>query len=139
MAATNPLHTRHHPKWYRPRMPIFWWLERASYVKFIARELTSLAVAYAALFVLALAVALARGPDAYRELIGWTSRPWVLAVHGLMLLALLFHTVTWLGLAPKALVVRIGGRRLPDSAVVAAHYGAWAAASALVAYLILGG
>jgi fumarate reductase subunit C len=120
-------------------MPIFWWLGKAAYVRFIVRELTSLAVAYASLFLLTLVLALGRGSAAYDALIAWCSRPWVIAFHGLVLLALLFHTVTWLGLAPKALVVRLGGRRVPDGGVVAAHYLAWAVASALVVYLLWGG
>ena len=45
--AGNPRYEPYHPKWYRKRVPIFWWLENLAYVKFITRELTSLAVGYA--------------------------------------------------------------------------------------------
>jgi fumarate reductase subunit C len=54
-----------------------------------------------------------------------------------VLLALLFHTVTWLNLAPKAIVLHLGGRRLPDAAVLAAHYAAWLVVSAAVVWLFL--
>lgn len=139
-AGGNPRYTPYHPKWYRRRMPIFWWLGRLSYTRFITRELTSLAVAYTALFLLVALWTLARGEAAWTELLGRLRHPGWLAFHGLVLLSLLFHTVTWLGLAPKALVLRVGRRRLPDGAVLAAHYLAWAAASALVlAFFFLGG
>lgn len=134
----NPTYTRYHPTPYRRRMPIFWWLGKAAYTKFIVRELTSLAVAYGAVLLLLLAGTAARGPEAYEAVLGWLRRPWVVGVNLLAMLALLFHTVTWLNLAPKALVAKVGGRRLSDRMVIAAHYVAWIAASALVVWGLLG-
>ncbi|HVS03773.1 MAG TPA: fumarate reductase subunit C [Thermoanaerobaculia bacterium] len=119
-------------------MPIFWWLGRLSYTKFITRELTSLGVAYAAILLVVEAAAVRRGPAAYAAFVEWLQAPWVIALHGFVLLVLLFHTVTWLDLAPKALVLRVGGRRLPDLAITVAHYLAWAAISALVFWLLVG-
>lgn len=136
--AANPRYRRYHPRWWRRRMPIFWWLGRAPYTRFIVRELTSLFVAYAALLLLALVWNVARGPEAYEAFLGWLATPWVLAFHVFTLLALLLHTITWLNLAPKAIVIRLGGRRLPDGFVVAAHYAALVATSALLAWLVLG-
>jgi fumarate reductase subunit C len=120
-------------------MPIFWWLRQGSYTKFIARELTSLAVGYAALLLIVTAWAVGRGEGTYARLQALLARPEVLVFHAVVALALLFHAVTWLNLAPKALVLRLGKRRVPDAAVLVGHYLAWAAASALVAWLLLGG
>ena len=58
--------------------------------------------------------------------------------HGLVLLFLLFHSFTWLLAAPKALVLRVLGKRLPDVAVLAGHYAAWLVATALVFWLLVG-
>ena len=132
-------YTSFHPRWYRARMPIFWWLRKPAYIKFITRELTSVAVAYAALLLLLQAWMLLRGPATAGRLQAWLQHPMVLAFHALIVLALLFHTVSWLNLAPKALVLHVRGRRLPDAAVAAAHYAGWLGASALVAWLLLGG
>ncbi len=129
---------RHHPRWHRERMPIFWWLGRASYIRFIVRELTSLAVAWAAVLLVAQVWALAGGVERYGRFVAVLGSPPLLALNGLAFAGLIFHSVTWLNLAPKALVVRVGGHRLPDAAVVGGHYAAWAAASALVAWLLLG-
>lgn len=139
MAPMTPRYTPYHPRWHRRRMPIFWWLGKASYMRFIVRELTSLAVAATAIELLVLMVVLDRGEAAFSRYLAWLARPGVLALHGVVLAGLLFHTVTWLNLAPKALVIDIGGRRLPDRVVAGAHYLAWAAASAaVVAYLLRG-
>ena len=137
--AVNPDYKRYHPPWYRRRMPIFWWLRKLAYTKFIGRELTSVGVAYCAVLLLAQAWALDRGDAVYARLQAILGSPPVLAFHAAILLVVLFHTVTWLNLAPKALVVRIRGRRLPEGLVLAGHYGAWAAASALLAWSLLGG
>jgi fumarate reductase subunit C len=135
---TNPTYKRHHPRWHRERMPIFWWLAKLSYTRFISRELTSLAVAYAALLLLVQVWALARGLEAYGRFVGFLRSPAALAFHTLVVLGLLFHTLTWLHLAPKALVVRLGRRRLSDGVVLLAHYGAWIVASGLVAWALVG-
>lgn len=137
--ARNPDYELHHPKWHRRRIPIFWWLDRLSYFKFIVRELTAVFVFYAALLLLALAWLLARGPEAHDRFLAWLEHPAVLGFHAFVLLALLFHSVTWLNLAPKALVLHVRGRRLPDGAVLAAHYAAWAGVSMLLAWFLAGG
>lgn len=129
----------YHPKWHRRRMPIFWWLRRLAYVKFISRELTSLAVLYTAVLLAAQIWALSQGEESYKRFGELLSRPLVVAVNGVVLVGLLFHTVTWLGLAPRALVVRLGHRRLPNGAVLAAHYFAWIAVSALIVWGLVGG
>jgi fumarate reductase subunit C len=116
------------------RMPIFWWLGKLSYTKFIIRELTSIAVGYTAVVLLVQIWGLSRGSNFFAD---WLRSPFALVVHSFVLIVLLFHTITWLNLAPKALVVRVGGRRIPDQAVLIAHYFAWIAASALVLWSLM--
>jgi fumarate reductase subunit C len=136
--GSTPLYTRYHPRWYRRRMPIFWWLGKFAYTRFILRELTSLFVAYAALLLLALTWSVGQGPQAYQDFVDTLARPGVLAFHGFVLLALLLHSVTWLGLAPSALVIRVGSRRVPDAVVASAHYAAWFVVSAVLIWILVG-
>ena len=138
MRPINADYRLHHPRWHRQRMPIFWWLAERAYVKFIARELTSLAVGCAALLLLAEVWAVGRGEAAHARFLTWLASPAVLAWHVFILASLLFHTVTWLNLAPKAITMRAGGRRVPDAAIVLGHYLLWLAASAAVAWWLLG-
>ena len=133
----NPKHKLFHPKWHRPRTPIFWWLRKLSYTRFITRELTSIPVAYTAVLLLAQVWVLSRGEEAYERFLAVLRSPAAIVFHALILVGLLFHTVTWLNLAPKALVVRLGGRRVPDAAITLAHYAAWLVASALI-WVVLG-
>ena len=133
----NPEYRRYHPKWYRPRVPIFWWLEQRAYVAFIGRELTSVFVAYSAVLLVVLVLALDRGEAAYMEVMDWLSRPAVLSAHVLVLLMVLFHAITWINLAPMAIVAKIGGRRVPASAVLLGHYAAWVVCTAFVAWVLI--
>jgi fumarate reductase subunit C len=119
-------------------MPIFWWLAERAYVKFIARELTSLAVGYAALLLLGEVWVAGRGAAAHARFLAWLASPLALAWHALILAFLLFHTITWLNLAPSAITLRVAGRRVPDAAIVLGHYLLWLAASAAVAWWLLG-
>ena len=137
--AVSSRYTLYHPKWHRARMPIFWWLRQLAYTRFISRELTSLAVGYAALFLLVYARSLARGEAAHARLVDWMRHPAVLGLHAAALLVLVLHSVTWLNLAPKALVLRLARRRVPDGALLAAHYLAWLMVSGAVAWLLLRG
>ena len=128
----------YHPRWYRRRIPIFWWLGKFTYTKFIFRELTSLAVLYAALLLLVQVGALHRGPEAYSRFLELLQSPAVLIVNTVAFAALLFHTTTWLGLAPKAMVIQVGNHRLPNRVVLLAHYAAWIGVSILLIWGLLG-
>ncbi len=124
---------------HRERFPIFWWLGKLSYTRFIARELTSLAVVYTAGGLAALLWTLGRGEEAYRAFLEWLAAPAAVAFHALVLAAVVFHALTWFHLAPTALVVRLRGRKVPDGVVVAGHYAAWLLASVAAAWWLLGG
>ena len=132
----NPRHTLYRPKWYRRRMPIFWWLREPAFAKFIGRELTSVFVAYSAILLMIQIWALARGEATYERLSSVLQLPAVVVLHGAVLLVVVFHTVTWLNLTPKALVLRARGRRVPDAVVLGAHYLAWVVISGLLIWLL---
>lgn len=132
----TPRRRRFHARWHRRRTPIFWWLEKGAYVHFIVREMTSLAVAYAALLLVVQVAVLGAGEAAHERFAAALASPWAIAWHALVLVGLLYHALTWLHLAPKAMVVKLAGRRVPNVAVLAGHYLGWIAASALVVLLL---
>lgn len=128
----------HHPKWFRRRMPIFWWLRKLAYTKFIVRELTSVFVAYAALLLVWQVLALGEGPEAHARFVAWLEKTPVVVWHWFVLVAVLFHSATWLNLAPKALVMQLGENRVPDGMVRGAHYAGWLIASLALVWIFLG-
>jgi len=133
----EPQYTEYHPRWYRKRVSTYWWLGSWPYVRFILRELSSLAVAYFVCLTLMQIYALSQGPQVYAELQEWLRQPAAVALNSVVLLFVVFHTYTWFNAAPKAMAVRMGGKRVPEWALAAPHYAAWMAASAVVAWLVL--
>lgn len=132
-------YTPYHPRWYRRRVSVWWWLESRSYASFVVRELTSVFVAFFALVLLWQVRAVGHGPEAYSRFLARMQTPLFLVLNGVALLFVLFHSVTWFNLAPTAMVVRLRGKRVPDLVVAGANYAAWLVLSAAVAAILLRG
>jgi fumarate reductase subunit C len=132
-------YTEYHPKWYRTRVSTYWWSRRWTYLKFILRELSSIFVAYFVVLVLLQLAALRQGEASYAAFQGWLRTPLVIALNGFSFLFVLFHTITWFNLAPKALPVRLRGKRVPDALIAAPNYLVWLAVSAGIAWLVVRG
>ena len=132
-------HTPYHPKWYRRRVSVWWWLQNRTYTGFVLRELTSVFVAFFALVYLWQLRALAQGPEAYAQFLARLKTPLFLVLDGVAFLFILFHSITWFNLAPKAVVVRLKGKRVPDWVVVGLNYAAWVVLSGAVAFIVLRG
>ncbi len=132
-------YTPYHPRWHRRRVSVWWWLEKRSYTVFVLRELTSVAVTFFALVTLGLVRAVAASPEAYARFLARLGTPLFLSLHVVAFLFVLFHSITWFNLAPKAMVVRVKGKRVPDAIVAGLNYGAWLVLSGAVAYLLLRG
>ena len=130
-------YTRYHPRWHRTRVSTWWWLGRWSYFLFILRELTSLAVLWFVVWLILLVRASIGGRPAYQQFLEWAGSPILLALNVLCFALVCLHVVTWFNLAPAAMVVNVGGRRVPDAIIVGGNYAAWAAASALIAWVLL--
>ena len=128
-----------HPRWYRPRMSTWWWLGRRTYVAFILRELSSVFVAWTVVFLLLLVHAVAGGRGSYAAFLVWAGSAWVVALNLVTFAFLVYHAVTWFQLTPKAMVVRLRGRRVPGAVIAGSAYAAWVVVSAFVAWLILRG
>jgi len=132
-------YTEFHPKWYRPRVSTYWWLDRWPYVKFILREISSIFVALFVVMTLLQIRALSQGPQAYQSFQEWLGDPLMVVLAIISLLFVLLHTITWFNLTPRAMALRIGGKRLPDAWIIAPNYVAWLVVSGIIAWVITGG
>ncbi len=135
MNAVGP-YSPYHPRWYRRRVSVWWWLEKWTYARFVLRELTSLSVAFFALITLWKLRSFAEGPQAYARFLERMKNPLFLVLNAIAFLFVLFHSITWFNLAPKAMAVRLGGKRVPDWAIRAGNYLAWGAASAFAVWVL---
>ena len=122
---------------YQRPVHLFWWLERRSYLLFVLRELSSVFVAWTVVYLLLLVNAVSDGPAPYQRFLERSGEWWMVAINVIAMLFLLLHVVTWFGLAPRAMVIKARGSRVPPRQIVAAHYLAWLVLSAIVAWLVL--
>lgn len=125
------------PRYYKPISPL-WWLRRRSYLVFALRELTCLFVAWFVVYLLLLIRAVNAGQVYYRQFLSESGNPWLLLLNVIALLFLILHSITWFNQTPQAIVVRVRGRRVARTWIVAAIYLLWVMLSAGAACVILG-
>lgn len=135
----RPVYTEYHPRWLRSRPSTYWWLKRRAYRWFITRELSSIFIAWFIVYLLLLVRAVSQGSASYEAFLAWSRHPLVVLLNVVTLFFVVVHAVTWFNLAPKAMVVRLGRKRVPPSVISASNYLAWAGATALVIWLLVGG
>jgi fumarate reductase subunit C len=138
MSKGSHAYSPHHPRWYRRPVSTYWWASRGSYFAFILRELSSIFVAWFILYLLMLVRAARHGTEAYYQFLDWSAHPVIFFVNLVTFLFLLLHSITWFNLAPQAMVVKLAGKRVPGLLIAASNYAAWAFASMLAIWLLLG-
>ena len=101
------------PTTYRKPVSRLWWTKKRSYFLFAMRELSSIFVAWFAVFLIVMVFAIGRGETSYQRFLDWAATPIVVVVNVVALAFAVLHTVTWFVLTSQAMVVRLGGRRVP--------------------------
>ena len=134
----NADYRMYHPRWYRPAISTYWWLRRGSYVAFILREVSAIFVAWFIVYLLMLLHAVSQGADSYQQFMVWSAGPGILTLNIVTLIFVLIHAVTWFNLAPQAMAVRVGGKRVPDILISGSNYAGWALVSAFLVWLLVG-
>jgi fumarate reductase subunit C len=99
--------------YFRP-VARFWWARRP-YLAYTLREATGVAVAGYGIVLLAGLVCLALGEPAYDEWLQFLRTPSSLALHLVLLVAMIVHTWTWFRIMPKTMPrLVIAGRVVPQ-------------------------
>ena len=114
-----------------------WWLTRPTYVRFMIRELTCVAVGGYSVFLLVL-VASASSEDSFSALVDRLSSPASVVLHVVALALALFHTATWFNVMPQAFHLFRGDEKVAASTIVTGAWIAWAAVTGAIAWIVLG-
>ena len=122
---------------YQRRMSVFWWVHKRSYFLFVMRELSSLFVAWFVVYLLMFIAAVGGGAEKYDAFLDRASSLPFLVVNAVALAFLVLHTITWFALTPQAMVLNLGGRRVPGVLIIAAQYVGLAAVSAFIYWLVV--
>jgi fumarate reductase subunit C len=78
-----------------------------------------------------------RGPEAYVHFTARLQSPFLIAFNLLAFCFVVFHTITWFNAAPRAMPVRMGGKRVPELLVTLPNYAMLFVVSGFVAWLLL--
>ena len=119
---------------YVPRAPRTWWLRNGPFLRFAAREFTAVFAAAFSVILLLFLSALSRGREAYEGFLRWLELPAIVAFSAVILVAMVYHALTWFRLTAHIQVVRLGGKVVPRELVVNALIVIWIVVSAVVAY-----
>lgn len=130
--------TEYHQRWLRQPVSTYWWLEKPVYFAFILREASCMFVAWVVVYLLLLVQAVLQGETSYQQFLAWSATPGILLLNVVTFLFLVYHAVTFFQAAPQAIVVHVGRNRVPGQLVLAGHYVAWAVASVVVGWLLIG-
>lgn len=121
----------------RPMSKTTWYMRNSRYKVYVMRELTSFLVTfYTFLTIFALAVLASGSAEVWNGFLSSQQSAAMVVFHSLALLYFLFYqTFPWFKLAPKAMVVQLGEKRLPGIFIIVGHYVAWVVTSALIFWL----
>jgi len=119
----------------RPLSKTTWYMRKGRYKIYMLREMTCLLVGFYSFLVIFGLAALASA-ERWDAFLAAQQNAAMIAFHGLALIYfLIYQTFAWFELAPKAMPLQLGEKKLPDSYIVIAHYVAWAVLSAFVFWL----
>jgi len=107
-------------EYIRP-MPRNWWMKKKAYSLFMLRELTCVFVGGYALFLLIL-VACANDQAVFSAMVNsWGS----IVLHVIALPMVIYHSITWINLTPKVLIIWRGEERVSSTLIAAVHHAGW--------------
>lgn len=98
-----------------------WWKRDPFFVRYMAREVTSIFVVIYAGILLYTLLRLVQGEASYDAWLATLHSPAWVFVHVLLLLIFLYHTLSWFQIMPKTMApVIVGGKKVPGAAITTA-------------------
>ena len=120
----------------RPISTTTWYMRNGRYKVYVMRELSSFLVMFYSFLTLFGLAALAASPERWDAFLASQQGTGMTVFHALALVYFLFYqTFPWFKLAPKAMPIYLGEKKLPDSVIIIAHYVAWAVISVFIFWL----
>ena len=110
-----------------------WWRRDPFFVRYMIREATALIVAAYALVLLAGVLCLAQGEAAWNNWLAQMRTPVSIALHVLMLAAMIYHTYSWFEIMPKTMpAIFVRGKRVTATTITVSGMAAAVATAAVM-------
>ena len=122
----------------RPLSNTTWYLRQGRYRVYMLRELTCVLVGfYTVLLIFALAALAENSASHWNTFLATQRSTTMVTIHAIALVYfLLYQTFAWFELAPKAMPIQMGEKKVPDRYIVIVHYIAWALISTFLFWLL---
>jgi len=118
-------------EYIRP-LPGNWWMKKKAYSLFMLRELTCVFVGGYALYLLIL-VARATDQAAFNAMV---NSPGIIVLHVIALPMVIYHSITWINLTPKVLIIWRGEERVSSTLIAAVHHAGWIVLSIVIFVIV---
>lgn len=121
----------------RPMSKTTWYMRNGRYKLYVARELTSFLVAFYSFFTIcALAILASGSAESWNSFLASQQSTGMVIFHSVALLYFLFfQTFPWFKVAPKAMPVQLGEKKLGDTPIIVGHYVVWIVISVFILWL----
>lgn len=121
----------------RPVSKTTWYMRNGRYRRYMLREVTCLLVGfYCFLTIWALAALASGSAERWNVFLQSQQNAAMITFHAVALVFYLFYmTFDWFKLAPKAMPLQLGEKKVPAAVIIAGHYAAWAVATLAVFWL----
>ncbi len=116
----------------RPVRRYSWWISQPRYVRYMLREGSAAFIGASILMLIVGLLRLSQGPAAYESFLSAILSYGGVAFSFITFVFALYHSVTWFGMTPKAMPLRMGGKAVPPAIIIGAHWFVWAIASLLI-------
>ena len=114
-----------------------WWRRDPFFVRYMAREVTSIFVVAYAVILLVTVLRLAQGEASFDQWVAVLRTPKMVLLHVVLLIVFAYHTFSWFEIMPKTMApVVVAGRKVPACAITAAGLAASLVASAVLFIVI---
>ncbi len=108
----------------RPTPRFSWWLRKNTYLSYMMREVSSLFIGTFTLMMVWGLYQFSQGEIAYTA---WSNGLWNdLFILSLVIFAFsVYHSFTWFLVTPKAMPIKMSGKRVSGSIIIGAHLLLW--------------
>ncbi len=116
----------------RPVARTTWWLSKGRYVRYMAREVSSLLIAIYLMVLIIGLMRLSQGPAAWQEYMESLASPVAVLFHLIAFGFTTYHATCWFNVTPKAMRIPSGDDFVPGRLIILAHYAIWGVVSLII-------
>lgn len=113
-----------------------WWSKHPFYRFYMVREATVLPLILFTLFMLCGLASLVKGPQAWIQWQHFMQNPLVIAINIVALAGSLFHAATFFSMMPQVMPIRVKGKLLASTVIIATQWAAVVVISLIVLALV---